>query len=113
MSGLILLQAQGSEPLGFLIPMGAIFLIFYFLLIRPQQKRQKEHDELLKAISKGDRVVTSGGIHGVVTGAAEDVLTVEIANVKGERVRIKVDRAKLDRRLSASGDEKKGKEGDK
>jgi len=114
MSGLVLLQAQaGGDPLSFLIPMGAIFLIFYFLLIRPQQKRQKEHDQMLQAIGKGDRVVTSGGVHGVVTGAVDDVLTLEIANLKGDRVRIKVDRAKVDRRLTVPGDEKKGKEGDK
>jgi preprotein translocase subunit YajC len=100
--GVIWLQAtegQGGDPLGFLIPMGAIFLIFYFLLIRPQQRKQKEHEKLLKAVGKGDRVVTTGGIHGVVTGESEDVLTLEIANVKGDRVRIKIDRGRIDRRV--------------
>ena len=100
--GLIWLQAaerQGGDPLSFLIPMGAIFLIFYFLLIRPQQRKQKEHENLLKGVGKGDRVVTSGGIHGVVTGTSEDVLTLEIANLKGDRVRIKVDRSRIDRRI--------------
>jgi preprotein translocase subunit YajC len=92
-------EAQGGDPLSFLIPMGAIFLIFYFLLIRPQQRKQKDHENLLKAVGKGDRVVTSGGIHGQVTGVSEDVLTVEIANLRGERVRIKVDRARIDRRI--------------
>jgi len=102
----IWLQAQPSSPLDFLVPMGAIFLIFYFLLIRPQQKRQKEHDDMLKGVEKGDRVVTSGGIHGLVTGSADDVLTLEIANLKGERVRIKLDRSRIDRRLDkAKGDE--------
>jgi preprotein translocase subunit YajC len=92
-------EAQGGDPLGFLIPMGAIFLIFYFLLIRPQQRKQKDRDNMLKAVGKGDRVVTSGGIHGLVTGEAEDVLTLEIANLKGERVRVKVDRGRIDRRI--------------
>ncbi len=92
-------EAQGGDPLSFLIPMGAIFLIFYFLLIRPQQRKQKEHESLLKAVGKGDRVVTTGGIHGVVVGTADDVLTVEIANLKGERVRVKVDRGRIDRRV--------------
>ena len=92
-------EAQGGDPLSFLIPMGAIFLIFYFLLIRPQQRKQKEHENLLKAVSKGDRVVTTGGIHGVVVGEAEDVLTLEIANLRGERVRIKLDRGRIERRL--------------
>ena len=99
-------KAQGGDPLGFLIPMGAIFLIFYFLLIRPQQRKQKEHENLLKAVGKGDRVVTTGGIHGVVTGVAEDVLTLEIANLKGDRVRVKVDRGRIDRRIEkAKGEE--------
>jgi len=99
-------EAQGGDPLGFLIPMGAIFLIFYFLLIRPQQRKQKDHDNLLKAVGKGDRVVTTGGIHGVVTGVAEDVLTLEIANLKGDRVRVKVDRGRIDRRIEkAKGEE--------
>jgi len=100
--GVIWLQAaegKGGDPLGFLIPMGAIFLIFYFLLIRPQQRKQKDQEKLLKAVGKGDRVVTTGGIHGVVTGEAEDVLTLEIANLKGDRVRIKVDRGRIDRRV--------------
>ena len=107
--GVIWLQAaegQGGDPLSFLIPMGAIFLIFYFLLIRPQQKKQKDHENLLKAVGKGDRVVTNGGIHGVVTGVSEDVLTLEIANLKGDRVRVKVDRARIDRRVEkAKGEE--------
>ena len=107
--GVIWLQgggAEGSDPLSFLIPMGAIFLIFYFLLIRPQQRKQKDHEKMLKAVGKGDRVVTAGGIHGVVTGVSEDVLTLEIANLKGERVRVKVDRGRVDRRIEkAKGEE--------
>ena len=99
-------EAQRGSPLDFMIPMGAILLIFYFLLFRPQQRRQKEHENLLKAIGKGDRVVTTGGIHGLVTGVSEDVLTLEIANLKGERVRVKVDRGRIDRRLEkAKGEE--------
>lgn len=93
------LQAGGSQdPIGFLVPMAAIMLIFYFLLIRPQQKRQKEHDQMLKAIEKGDRVVTSGGIHGVVTGTSDDVLTLDVG--QGEKLRVKVDRAKVERRVT-------------
>lgn len=100
--GLVGLQAgQGGspDPFSFLFPMALIFLIFYFLMIRPQQRRQKEHDQLLKSIEKGDRIVTTGGLHAVVTGTSDDVLTVEIANVKGERVRVKLDRARVERRL--------------
>ena len=99
--------APAGGPLDFLIPMGAIMLIFYLLLIRPQQRRQKEHEGMLKSIGKGDKVVTSGGIHGEVTGATDDVLTIEIANVKGDRVRVKLDRSRVERRLEKAkgGDE--------
>jgi preprotein translocase subunit YajC len=100
--GAIWLQAQGSSPFELLVPMGAIFLIIYFLLIRPQARRQKEHEKMLAALGKGDRVVTAGGLHGVVTGAEKDVLTLEIAALKGERVRVKVDRARVERRLEAA-----------
>ena len=96
------LQADGGaggDPFSFLFPVALIFLIFYLLLIRPQQKRQREHETLLKSLEKGDRVVSSGGLHGTVTGVTDDVLTLEIANVKGERVRVKVDRSRVERRL--------------
>jgi preprotein translocase subunit YajC len=94
----ILLQAgpPAQSPLGMLVPMVAIFLIFYFLFIRPQQKKQREQEERLKTIEKGDDVVTVGGLHGRVVGTTDDVLTVEIAALKGERVRVKVSRAKID-----------------
>ncbi len=99
---MIPLQAQTGSPLDFLVPMGAIFVIFYFLLIRPQQKKQKEHDQMLEAIGRGDRIVTSGGLHGLVTGAEKDVLTLEIANAEGKRIRVKVDRGRVDRRVEAA-----------
>jgi preprotein translocase subunit YajC len=95
----ILLQAGGQpEPQLFnmLFPMIAIFGIFYFLLIRPQQKRQKEQEAMIKGIQRGDSVVTAGGLHGKVTGVSDDVLTVEIAALKGERVRVKVARPRID-----------------
>ncbi len=70
-------------------PLVVLFLIFYFLLIRPQQKKAKEHREMLTKLEKGDAVVTSGGIHGTVTGVAEDAVTVEIAD--GVRVKVTKD----------------------
>jgi len=73
--------------------MGAIFLIFYFLVIRPQQRQQKERDESIRSLVRGDRVVTAGGIHGVVTEVADESVTVEIARVKGgARVEVEVAR---------------------
>ncbi len=95
----ILLQAGGqSEPQLFnmLFPMIAIFGIFYFLLIRPQQKKQKDQEAMIKGIQRGDSVVTTGGLHGKVTGVSDDVLTLEIAALKGERVRVKVARPRIE-----------------
>jgi preprotein translocase subunit YajC len=105
---LVLLQAGEGEgsPFTMLVPMALIFMIFYFLLIRPQQKRQKDHEKLLKSIEKGDRVVTSGGIQGRVTGVSEDTLTVDIASQSGQKMLVKVARAKIESRQSA----KKGEE---
>lgn len=62
-----------------LIMFGLMFAVMYFLIIRPQQKRQKEHQKMLDAVKKGDRVITSGGLHGVVKDVREDVLLVKIA----------------------------------
>jgi preprotein translocase subunit YajC len=98
----IWLQAQPGGGLGFLVPFGAMLLIFYFLLIRPQARKQKEQEKTLAAIGKGDRVVTAGGVHGLVVGAEKDVLTLEIAALKTEKVRIKVDRARIDRRVETA-----------
>ncbi len=96
--GLIPLQAPPSDasPFGPFIPIILIFGIFYFLLIRPQQKRQKEKAAMVKGIEKSDAIVTSGGLHGKVTGVTDDVLTVEIAVTKGDRVRVKVSRANIE-----------------
>jgi preprotein translocase subunit YajC len=107
----IWLQTQPGGGLGFLVPFGAMLLIFYFLLIRPQTKRQREQEKMLAALGKGDRVVTAGGIHGLVVGSEKDVLTLEIATLKGEKVRVKVDRARIDRRLEAAA-EKSDEKGD-
>jgi len=78
-AGGMLAQFQGMIPLVFM------FAIFYFLLIRPQQKKAKEHRALLDALKKGDQVVTAGGMHGKVSSLDDQVVTLEIApgvNVK-------------------------------
>jgi preprotein translocase subunit YajC len=101
------LQAQPQQsPFSMLVPMIAIFLIFYFLLIRPQQRKQRQLEEMLKSVDRGDDVVTAGGIHGKVVGATDDVLTVEIAALKGERVRVKVSRSKIESVQKAKKGEK-------
>jgi len=66
-----------------LLPLILIFVIFYFLLIRPQQKRAKQHKQMIENLKKGDKVVTSGGIYGVVENVGTNTLTLKIAeNVK-------------------------------
>ncbi len=73
-------QAQGSLA-GTLIQLGLIFVIFYFILIRPSQKRMKEHEQMLSAIKKGDRIITGGGIYATVIKADDEKdLIVEIAD---------------------------------
>lgn len=87
--------AEGAAPggLGGLLqgplPMLVLmFAIFYFLLIRPQQKKAKQHKEMLAALKVGDKVLTGGGVYGKITGIDQDVITVEIA----DGVKIKVNR---------------------
>ena len=82
--------SQGS-PLLQLAPFILMFVIFYFLLIRPQQKKAKEHREMIANLKKGDRIITSGGIYGRVTGMDDNTLTVEIS----DKVRVKVARGNV------------------
>jgi preprotein translocase subunit YajC len=83
--------AEGASPFQTFIPIILMFVIFYFLLIRPQQKKQKEHRQMLSNLKKGDRIITSGGLHGRITGMDETTLTVEIA----DKVRVKVARGNV------------------
>lgn len=94
------LPLQAAQPggldMGFFLMMGSVFLIFYLLVIRPESTKRKQHESAIAAAQKGDQVVTTGGIQGVITGTTDDVVTVEIAALKsGERVRIKVLRSAL------------------
>jgi preprotein translocase subunit YajC len=77
--------------LNMLIPFIMMFAIFYFLLIRPQQKKQGQHRQLLQNLKRGDRVVISGGIYGIVTKIRNNVAHVEIA----EQVRIRVNKSSI------------------
>jgi len=96
--------AQG-QPGGLvsLLPFVLIFVIFYFLLIRPQQKKAKDHQQYLANLKKGDAVVTSGGLHGVITGMTDRVVTLEIA----EKIRVKVSRSHI---LGSADAGKEGRE---
>ena len=71
-----------------LLPFAFIFIIFYFLLIRPQQKRQKEHQNLLSNLKTGDKVVTTSGIHGLIANVKDTTFLVKIA----DNVKIEVDK---------------------
>jgi len=94
--------AQGAGGFGdwsFILMVVVIFAIFYFLMIRPQQKKQKELKALLDNLSYGDMVMTTGGIHGKITGLADQVVTLEIA----DKVRIKIARSAIGAVLQKSG----------
>lgn len=82
----------GFDVMSFL-PMIVIFALFWFMIIRPQQKKMKEHKSMLDALQKGEEVVTSGGIVGKITKAGTDFLTIEIA----DGVEVVVERAAIGR----------------
>jgi preprotein translocase subunit YajC len=81
----------GAGGLGSFLPLILMFVVFYFLLIWPQQKKAKAHRQVLSTLKKGDEVVTSGGLYGTITGITDTVITLEIA----EKVRIKVARSSI------------------
>jgi preprotein translocase subunit YajC len=78
---------QGSA-FGAFVPLILMFAIFYFLLIRPQQKKAKMHREMIASVKKGDKIVSNGGLHGIVTGITDDTVTIEVA----PKVRVKISR---------------------
>ena len=71
-----------------LLPIIFVMVIFYFLLIRPQQKRAKQHKEMLSAIRRGDKIVTSGGLTGTIVKVVDDSETVEVEISKGIKVNV-------------------------
>lgn len=90
----LLMAPQGGEGpslISNLILFGSIIAIFYFMIIRPQQKREKERQGMLSALKKGDKVVTGGGIHGTVMGLEEKTVLVQVA----DNVKIKVERGSI------------------
>ncbi len=85
-------QAHQS-PLISLMPIFLIFIVFYFLLIRPQKKTQQEHAKMLENLQKNDEVVTSGGMHGTIVNLQDDVVTLRV----DENTRIKVQKSSVSR----------------
>ncbi|MDD5043944.1 MAG: preprotein translocase subunit YajC [Candidatus Omnitrophica bacterium] len=81
--------SQGANPLVNLLPLILIFVIFYFLLIRPQKQREKEHQKMLNSVAKNDDVITSGGIHGTVVNVKDKTVIIRV----DENVRLEVEKA--------------------
>jgi len=90
----LLLQAGGNSTTALLVqvlPIAAIFLVFYFLVIAPANKQKRKTQEMLNSLKKGDRVVTSGGIYGTVQGVEAEVVYLKIA----DNVKVKVARSAI------------------
>ena len=89
------MDAKAVSPLVGFLPLIIIFGIFYFLLILPQQKKQKAHQVMLQNLRQGDKVVTIGGIFGKIVSIRGEVITLEIAN----QVRVEITRSGISRRV--------------
>jgi preprotein translocase subunit YajC len=85
------------QALSPILMMLLMFAVFYFILIRPQVKRQRETQEMLKKLDKGDTVITRGGVIGKITGSTGDILVIEVQ----EKVRVRVPRAYVEGRWDA------------
>jgi preprotein translocase subunit YajC len=92
---LLFMTPSGSEGgagvVGNIVLFGSIILIFYFMIIRPQQKRQKERQQMIDSMKKGDKIITAGGIHGTIVGIEDKIVLVQIA----DNVKVKVDRSTI------------------
>ena len=94
----------GNAGAIFIVQMVLIFVIFYFLLIRPQAKERKRHDDMLAKMKKGDEIVTNGGIIGTIVHVDEKRLTIKTA----ENTRLTVDRSRVAAVLNAKGEPQEG-----
>ncbi len=84
-------EGQGAGGIASFMPLIILLVIFYFLLIRPQQKRAKEHKAMVNNLKQGNRIVTSGGIHGTIASLDDTTVTLEIA----EKVKMKITRGNI------------------
>lgn len=93
----------GAGPAAFLQPLilfGAMFAIFYFLMIRPQQRQKQERERMLGVLKRGDRVVTTSGMHGTITALTEHTVTLRVA----DQVKLEFDRTAVGRIVEGQGD---------
>ncbi|CAN1570113.1 YajC Preprotein translocase subunit YajC [Burkholderiaceae bacterium] len=95
-SGLVLAQAAdtASSLMG-MAPILLMFVVLYFLMIRPQMKRQKEHKALLAALAKGDEVISAGGLLGKVTKVSDNYVTIEVAELADKPIEIMMQKASV------------------
>lgn len=101
--GIFLFQGDGGAGmLTSLLPFVLIIFVFYFLILRPQQKRQKERQRLLDSIKKGDKIVTSGGIYGTIEGIDDKTVLVKISDT----TKVKMDRSAITTILGVNDDQK-------
>ncbi len=94
-SSVVIAQAGGDNALLGMLPIILMFVILYFLMIRPQMKRQKEHKNMVANLAKGDEVVTAGGIVGKITDVKENYVNVEIASDNGKPVEVVMQRVSV------------------
>jgi len=88
MMAAMILQASGSGFGGFLIPLGLMFAIMYFMVIMPQQRQRKKTQEMLGALKTGDKIITNGGIYGTVNGIDGDSVILKISSEPQVKIRI-------------------------
>ena len=79
-------EGEGGFDWTIIIFLVVIFAIFYFIMVRPQRKRQKEHEHLVQTLNKGDRVVTAGGIYGVIESLSDDSIVIKVES--GSTIRV-------------------------
>lgn len=91
--------ANAPNPLVSFLPFILIIVIIYFLMIRPQKKRQQEHEKQVSALGKGDRIVTTGGIHGTVQSTKDKTLIVKIA----DNVKVEIEKSAVSAVVKSSG----------
>jgi len=99
---------ESGNPLMSFLPLILIVGIFYFLILRPQSKKQKETQKMLSAVKKGDRVITVGGIHGIVQSVKESTVIIKV----DENVKLEFNRAAISTVSSQAKEEKEEKTGD-
>ncbi|MEO5580746.1 MAG: preprotein translocase subunit YajC [Gemmatimonadaceae bacterium] len=114
-TNLLLMQLPGNTMLGPIFMYGAIFAVFYFILIRPQQKQRKVHDALMRAVKRGDEIVTTGGIVGEIIhirdSSADGGTSVPMEDritIKSGESRLVIERGRIARVIRSSGGQAEG-----